>query len=144
MSTAEFIQNGDIVDFINSGETEVAYHEVVAFGSLIGIAQEVIPAGGMGGLAITGVHGLSTEATFAAGDSVYFNTSTGKAVAAAGDNIVYAGVAVAATASGVVPTKINVGYVASGSGDDDSLSGGGGDDSLSGGGGNDSVSGGDS
>jgi predicted RecA/RadA family phage recombinase len=122
MSTAEFIQNGDIVDYINSGETEVAYHEVVAFGSLIGIAQEAIPVGGIGGLAITGVHGLPTEATFVAGDSVYFNTSTGKAVAAAGDNIVYAGVAIAATAGGVVATKINVGFV-SASGND-TVSGG--------------------
>lgn len=124
MSTAEFIQNGDIVDFINTGETDIAYHEVVAFGSLLGIAQEVIPAGGIGGVAIVGVHGLPTEVTFAAGDSVYFNTSTGKAVADGGDNIIYAGVAIAATAGGVVPTKINVGYVASGSGDD-TLSGGG-------------------
>lgn len=56
MPIAEFIQDGDAIDFVPN--VDVAAGEVVLLGDLIGIAKRDIPAGVLGALALVGVYEL--------------------------------------------------------------------------------------
>ncbi len=108
MAKANFIQNGDIIDYKNTGDAAVGYHDIIQAGSLIGIAQENIEPGAVGGIAIVGVHGFPTDLTnITTGQALYFDTESGKAVAEAGDTTIPAGIAVGEASGGVVPVKIN-------------------------------------
>ncbi len=108
MAKANFIQNGDIIDYKNTGDAAIGYHDIIQAGSLIGIAQENIEPGAVGGIAIVGVHGFPTDLTnITTGQALYFDTANGKAVAEAGENIIPAGIAVGAVSGGIVPVKIN-------------------------------------
>lgn len=103
MATAQFIQDGNYVDYTPSGD--IAAGDLVVQGDLIGIAQGDIPAGKLGALAVTGVFNVpkaaGTSTAITAGTSVYWdeaelvakadsetgaNKLLGKTIAAAGDD----------------------------------------------------------
>lgn len=72
---AEYIQNGVVIDFLNTTGAEIKYKDIVTLGTRIGIAAETIPAGKTGGVKTEGifeVEALNTE-EFAVGDVVYLN-----------------------------------------------------------------------
>lgn len=78
MSTANYVQEGETIDFLNSTESDIAYHEVVPIVSRIGIAGEPIPKGQVGSLMVCGVYECPAESTvaFNIGDKLYWSTTT--------------------------------------------------------------------
>ena len=89
MATAEYVQNGDYLDYTPG--SAVSAGDVVVQGDLIGIAKGDIAADTLGALAVTGVFdvpkatGASTAITAAAISS---GTSARSRVAATGNEIV--------------------------------------------------------
>lgn len=108
MGKATFVQTGDIIDYTNTGSA-VGYHDVVVVGSMIGIAREEIAQNAVGAVAIVGVHSFATDASdITVGSPVYYDSASGKITKEKGSGV-FAGLAVAAASSGVIPVKINVG-----------------------------------
>jgi predicted RecA/RadA family phage recombinase len=98
---AAYKQKGDVINFTASAD--IAYHEIVAIGTMAGIALEAIAKGESGAVAIAGIFDVPTTASdIAAGDTVYFDTKTG----AAKTGTVVLGVATEAAADGFVSVKI--------------------------------------
>lgn len=86
MYQAEFVQDGDAIDFIPSADA--AAGEVVVQGDLAGVAKRDIKAGELGALAVVGVFDVAKEAgggvTFSAGDKAYWDDTNNVAVATDG------------------------------------------------------------
>ncbi len=104
---AKFIQNGNIIDYTNSGASKINYGDIVTLGTRVGIACEDIAVGAIGGVSLTGVYevpAITTEA-FVAGDDLYLD-ATGKATKTKGSLTVKIGMAtdakVTAGASAIV------------------------------------------
>ncbi len=78
---ASYVQPGRIINYTNTGSSEIAYGEVVILTEIIGVATISIPAGVTGTIEITGVYQLPTETTaaFTVGQTVYWDGS--KAIA---------------------------------------------------------------
>lgn len=106
MAIASYERKGDLIDYTNATKADIAYHQVLAIGSIVGVAMENIAVSATGSVAIVGVFGLPTTATIKAGAAVYWDTKADAAVAASSDTAVYAGVATADTANGVVAVKL--------------------------------------
>lgn len=109
MAKAVYLMKGDSIDFTNTKSDTIGYHDVLVLGSIIGIAEEEIANSQMGSVAIAGTWQLPTDAVdITVGMPVYWDAETGKAVKENSGTLILAGVAVAPTASGLVPVKINV------------------------------------
>lgn len=103
--------------YVNKGETvtvtateNIAYGDVVAFATRIGVALENIPIGASGTVGIAGVYEIQAKASdkVAVGDAVYWN-KTNKEITITSDGNTPAGIAVndkAAAIAGVVEVKI--------------------------------------
>ncbi len=106
-----FVDEGTGVPYKNAGNAIIYSGSVVAMDALVGIALADIPAGASGTLRIVGVWKLpkDTATAMAVGDVAFWDTANKKIVAAAGTDIVAAGVVAAdATAgAGNVNIKIN-------------------------------------
>ncbi len=76
----EYVQKGDIIDYTNTGETAIAYHDVVPLTSCIGIALEPIAAGDTGSVALKGVWtgAAVNNAPFSVGDVLFWDATAGK------------------------------------------------------------------
>jgi len=86
MSKAVFVQKGDILDFTNSGTTDIEYMEVVVVGARIGVAQEPIAKDATGSVSVSGVYQIPADSTtaFAVGDELFWDKTNGKAIKTAG------------------------------------------------------------
>ena len=73
-----YIQNGETIDYKNTGSTKIAYGDVVSLTTRIGVAGEDIAAGATGSLPVTGVFELpaTTSVAFSVGDTLYWNTTS--------------------------------------------------------------------
>lgn len=103
--------------YVNKGETvtvtateNIAYGDVVAFATRIGVALENIPTGDSGTVGIAGVYEIQAKAAdkVAVGDAVYWN-KTNKEITTTSDGNTPAGIAVsdkAAAIAGIVEVKI--------------------------------------
>jgi len=87
MATAIYIQKGETLDFINTGETDIEYNDVVSLTNRIGIAQEPISTESVGSVAVVGVYELPADATtaFVTGEALYWDATNAKVVKTAGD-----------------------------------------------------------
>jgi predicted RecA/RadA family phage recombinase len=77
---SNFIQDGRVIDYTNSTETDIAYHDIVVLGNRVGVAAEDIAVGNKGGVIVEGVFevpAIGTEA-FTVGQVAYLNAG-GKA-----------------------------------------------------------------
>lgn len=118
MATATYIQRGESLDYVNSGESAIAVGTVVVLGTHIGVAGDTIAAGAKGSVHVTGVFKFPKAASdggITLGQSVVWdntnsviaaydptaNTNTGN-----GSIIGYA-VSAAATAATEVYVKLN-------------------------------------
>lgn len=102
--------------YVNKGETviftateAIAYGNVVAFATRIGVALENIPAGSSGTVGIAGVYEIQAKASdkMAVGDAVYWSKAN-KEITTTADGNTLAGIAVsdkAAATAGVVAVK---------------------------------------
>lgn len=115
----KYIQKGESLDYTPGSNT--AAGSVVFIGALAGVTKLDIKAGELGALAVEGVFEFPKASGTAidAGDALYWDSDSGKAVKT--PNAYYLGIAVAAAASAAtaVRAKINVGetaYAGTGSG----------------------------
>ncbi len=86
MAKANYVQKGEILDFKNTGDEAIGYHDLVVMGGRVGVAQEVIPAGGVGSVSVTGVYEVpaDTTAAFVTGETLYWDEENSKVVKTAG------------------------------------------------------------
>jgi len=49
---SNFIQDGRVIDYTNSTETDIAYHDIVVLGNRVGVAAENIAVGNKGGVSV--------------------------------------------------------------------------------------------
>lgn len=85
-----FQQNGDIVDFVNTGTETITAGQVVPLVTRIGFAVADIEPGAIGGVAVKGVFGnvpAVTTAAFNMGDTLYWDAATNKLSKTATDNV---------------------------------------------------------
>ena len=109
MATATFLQRGEALDYVNSGDAVIEAGAVVVLGTKIGVAAADIAAGATGAVHVEGVFEMpakSGESAIAQGAAVYWN---GTAVTAASSGATLAGYAAAAMTAGTekILVKIN-------------------------------------
>jgi predicted RecA/RadA family phage recombinase len=105
-----FVQDGKSIDFQNTDADTVFSGSVVVMGALVGIAQTDIPAGKTGAVAIEGVWKLPKDTATALnlGALAYWDTANKKIVAAAGENIVLAGVVIGTVAANTATANVKI------------------------------------
>lgn len=109
---ATFVHDGLAIDYTPT--TNVAAGSIVVLGKTVGIARVDIPADTLGSLAVVGVYDVEKgETAFAAGDAVYWNMTTEKAVSDASAK--YLGRAVEAASAGNPFVRVRLEPVAVGS-----------------------------
>lgn len=85
MAKGFYVQKGKTIDYVNGGEADIGYCDVVPLTSRIGVAESAIPKGGKGSLSISGVYELPADtAAMTVGQQVYWDIAAGKVVTAAG------------------------------------------------------------
>ena len=86
--SATYVQAGKVLDYKNSGETAINFEDVVVMGSMVGIAQSNIPAGGNGAVSVSGVYEIDAEntAAFVMGDKLYYDATNKKVTKTATNN----------------------------------------------------------
>lgn len=99
MTQAQYVQHGDSVDYTPA--VDVAAGDVIAIGTLVGVAKRDIKANTLGAMTVLGVFDVVKDAAevIALGDSIYWDSTNlrctkvttgnkymGKAVLAAGAN----------------------------------------------------------
>lgn len=82
------IQNGKVIDYLNSGSEPILGGAVVIAGILAGIAVATIPAGDIGAVELQGVFELPkvTGSAMAVGDKVYWSAANNYVTKTATDN----------------------------------------------------------
>lgn len=86
MSIADFVQQGDAVDF--TPDTDVPAGSVVVQGELVGITKHDIKAGRLGAICVEGVFDIDKDPAtlITAGARVYWDATNNQAVTAATGN----------------------------------------------------------
>ncbi len=98
--TAEYIQEGNNLDYTNATETAIAAGTLVVMGEICGIAACTIQPGETGVITTTGVWSLpKDDAAITAGAKVYYDDDAGEVTATASSNT-FIGIAAAAAAAG--------------------------------------------
>jgi len=87
--SAKKLSKGDVIAYKNTGETDIAYLDVVNLTNRIGIAAANIPAGETGSVEVVGVFELPAEndTAFAVGDKLYWDETNGELTKTATDMI---------------------------------------------------------
>ncbi len=108
MATAKFVQIGQNIEY--TATADIAYNDVVAFGSCTGVAQEAIASGETGTITLVGVFDIpAATGAITAGAQVYFDTNNDVIVAASGSNTVPAGIAIAAKTEAGTTARVKIG-----------------------------------
>lgn len=90
---ATFVQEGKIIDY--TAASDIAYGDVVAIGTRVGVAAESIKSGATGGVRLEGVYEMPTAAeAIAFGDKLYFDSANSCVTKTVGSLTVVAGIAV--------------------------------------------------
>ncbi len=118
MATATYVQRGESLDYVNSGDSAIAVGTVIVLGTHIGIAGDTIAAGAKGSVHVTGIFNFPKAASdggITLGAAVVWDNTnsviaaydaTANSGAGNGDIIGYA-TAAAATADTAVYVKLN-------------------------------------
>ncbi|MDR3165280.1 MAG: DUF2190 family protein [Synergistaceae bacterium] len=107
---AKPVQNGEVIDYINSGSDPITVGDVVPLGTFCGIAEIGIPVGEIGTVAITKVWDVPSVSgtAFSVGDTLYWNASNKQATKTPANNMPL-GVCVAPKASGQSVARVKIG-----------------------------------
>ncbi|MCI1478113.1 MAG: DUF2190 family protein [Clostridium beijerinckii] len=108
---ANFIQKGDIIDFPNATDKDIAYGQVVVLGNHVCVAAEDIKIGATGGLRTNGVFEFNAAKApeIKVGSIVYYDTTNDLVTSDKGTLTTIAGFALsskAANTDGTVMVKI--------------------------------------
>lgn len=109
---AKYVQNGGVIDYVNTGSTKIDAGDAVSLTNLTGVAACDIPGGAVGSVAIEGVFDFDKTASLsvALGDIVYYSTSTKKITKTTTD--VPCGIAIAASDSSATTVRVKLTTVA--------------------------------
>ena len=79
MANGLFIQKGETIDYLNGGASAIGYKDVIPMVTRVGVAGENIAVGACGSVNVEGIYELPavTNAPFAVGDQLYWDTATG-------------------------------------------------------------------
>lgn len=110
MAKGIYVQEGKTLDYKNSGSSAIAYGDVVLMGSLLGVAESDIPAGGLGAVSVSGVYELpsDTGTAYAQGDVLYWDATNSKVTKTSTNNTA-CGHAAAAKASAAASALVRIG-----------------------------------
>lgn len=99
-----FIQSGDVLDYVNGTGSAIASGDVVIVGSLAGIALVDIPDTETGAVQLEGIFkiGKTTSLVITQGDKLYWNTGTKKVTKTVTDKFIGTAAASALSADTVV------------------------------------------
>lgn len=106
-----FVSEGLVLDYTNTGSAVIYSGSVVVMGDLIGVSITNIPAGKVGAVRVEGVFALPKAADTALtlqGAAVYWDTAAKLVVAAEGTDIVPAGVVARVPASGATAVEVKL------------------------------------
>ena len=75
MALAEYMQRGEVLDYVNAGETAIDAGEIVTIGARIGVAGAPIAPGETGAIHVSGVWTMPKTGTAAVdmGQTVYWD-----------------------------------------------------------------------
>lgn len=104
MSTANFYQRGEAIDYVNETEETIAAGEIIVFGSHVGVAGTEILPGETGSLHVSGVFAMpkGSDAIDAGADVAY----DGESVSAAEEGAIGYAVEAAAADDETVKVKL--------------------------------------
>ena len=105
---AKLFQKGDALDYTNGTADVIPAGKVIVAGTFVGVAQNDIPVGALGAIAITGVWivPVGSGVTFTQGAPVYWSASNGYATATASDT--YMGRAAYAAGEGATEVYVRL------------------------------------
>jgi predicted RecA/RadA family phage recombinase len=108
--SANFVQESDRINYLNTGDTTIVRGDVVIDGSLVGVALGSIAPGELGVVKTDGVWDVdaSSTATFAVGATVYFDKSDKQCVAATTDDTITLGCAVEEKTAGATIVQVKL------------------------------------
>lgn len=103
-----FIQSGDVLDYVNGTGQAIASGDVVVVGSLIGVALVNIADGATGAVQLEGIFIIAktTSLAITQGDKLYFNTSTKKVTKTVTDKPIGTAAASALSADTSIPVNL--------------------------------------
>jgi len=112
MRQAMPVQEGKIIDFLNSTGADIPVGNVVVFANFCGVAEVDIPAGKSGAVALHGVWEVPavTGAAFSVGDIVYWKLSSSYVTKTPTDNTIFGVVVEPKTASAAV-ARVKIGVL---------------------------------
>lgn len=108
---ATYWQRGETIDYKNETEEAIEAGTILELGDAIGVAGELIPAGGLGSAHIEGVFRIpKADGEIALGKVVYLKKADGKATTEKGEDGIRLGhsIAKAESSDAEVLVKINV------------------------------------
>lgn len=109
MAKGIFKQDGNSIDYINSGSTAIVYGDVVPLTGCIGVAASDIAVGSLGALELVGVYELpAAAAALTIGQKVYWDAANSNVTATATDNIP-CGITIAAKAENALAVDVKIG-----------------------------------
>lgn len=107
---AVYIQEGKTINYLNTGDADIKYGEVVVLTDIVGVAASDIPAGTLGAVTLSGVFEVkaTTAAAFTVGQKLYWDASAKEATNVS-ESMVPLGVAVAAKAQAESAVNVKIG-----------------------------------
>lgn len=108
MSKGFYIQEGNNINYINSGSDDIQYLDVLVLEERVGIALCDIPTNALGAVALGGVFELPAASgdTANVGAKVYWNAAAGEATTTSG--AVACGFVVEPKASGTTTVRVKI------------------------------------
>lgn len=104
----QFVQNGKVLDYTNSGSSAIGYLDIIPGTDKIFVAAEAIAIGATGGMYSEGVFELPAKAAdvFTIGQKLYYSATDG--ITSTATSNVLAGYAVEAKAATVATVKLKI------------------------------------
>lgn len=86
--SAEYVQNGEHIDWVNDSGVDKSYNDIIDLGSCLGVVQADVLAGATGVLELTGVFTMpsATDDDFDPGEKLYWDGTKLVATSASGTN----------------------------------------------------------
>lgn len=116
---AEYVQTGNDIYYTNSGETEIAFGEVVVYGDRIGIAADNIAAGATGVLHLCGAFRMTKASeAISAGNALYYDADNDRVTKTYAEGLAAAGIALTTVSADDTAVLVRLGTHSGAAGSD--------------------------